>query len=134
MGLVRIETSWDDAEVGRLVGEAIATGRTKEKRHRMKLVDYNGFDNDKRELTNWKIRVAKELGLIPPPSKCSNCGTTDGEFDYHNEDYSHSLRTTPICNSCHRSLHFRTRSPGWIKRWTGIVGNFGDGTKWFEPQ
>ncbi len=127
-----INTPWDDRAVEKLVDEAIASGRTKIKASSMKLGDYNGFSGKLRVQADWKIKVAKELKLIPEATQCSVCGTTEGRIDYHNEDYSRPLQTVAICKKCHFSLHNRHRSPGWITNWEKRVKEYGDGTKWFE--
>jgi len=127
-----IKTPWDDLELEKLVDQAIATGQTKIKRLHMKLGPYNGFTGDQRDLADWKIKIAKELKLIPPPEQCSICGTKEGEFHYHNEDYSRPLQTIAICKKCHMALHNRFRAPGYSLNWGKLVHDYGDGTKWFE--
>lgn len=129
---ILIETPWDDRAVEEAVDEAIASGRTKIKASRMKLSDYNGFSGDLRVQADRKIKIAIDLGLIPPPKKCSICGTAEGRIDYHNEDYGHPLRTVAICSKCHLALHNRNRSPGWAANWQKRIEAYGDGTKWFE--
>jgi len=127
-----IKTPWDDREVERAVDEAIASGRTKIKASRMRLGPYNGFPGELRVLADWKIKIAIELRLIPPAQLCSVCGTTEGRFDYHNEDYSRALQTVPICKKCHLALHNRLRTPGHAASWERLIKAHGDGTKWFE--
>ena len=114
------------------VDEAIASGRTKVKASRMKLGDYNGFPGSLRALADRKIRVAINLRLIPPAGKCGVCGTEDGRFHYHNEDYGRPLQAVAICVKCHLALHNRHRSPGWAANWEKRIKAHGDGTKWFE--
>jgi hypothetical protein len=133
MNQISIKTPWNDRDIERLVDEAIAAGRTKIKRSHMKLGPYNGFSGEQRVLADWKIKIAKELGLIPPAEQCSVCGSTDGRIDYHNEDYSRPLQTVAICMKCHMALHNRFRSPGYAANWDKRVKEHGDnGTKWFE--
>ena len=129
---ISIETSWDDRVVEQAVDEAIARGRTKVKVSRMKLGNYNGFAGELRNLADRKIRIAIDLELIPKPSKCSVCGTEEGRFHYHNEDYGRPLQTVAICVKCHLALHSRHRSPGWAANWEKRVKAYGNGTKWFE--
>ena|SRR5438552_14511208 len=131
---ILINTTWDDRAVEQAVDEAIASSRTKIKASRMKLGDYNGFSGDQRVLADRKIKIAIELGLIPPPEKCSCsiCGTAEGRIDYHNEDYGHPLRTVAICWKCHLAVHNRHRFPGSAASWEKRVKAYGDGTKWFE--
>lgn len=75
---------------------------------------------------------AKEMGLIPQPTKCSVCGTTHGKLQHHNPDYDFTLETLPkvfsgeltvdaelgekiknclipICHKCHMELHRREK-------------------------
>jgi hypothetical protein len=127
-----ITTDWDDRAVERAVDEAIAADRIKIKASRMKLGDYNGFSGDQRVLADRKIKIAVELGLIPPPEKCSVCGTKDGRMHYHNENYERPLQTVAICAKCHLALHNRSRSAGWAANWAKRVKAYGNGTKWFE--
>ena len=129
-----ISTPWDDRAVEQAVDEAIASGRTKIKASRMKLSPYNGYSGELRVLADRKIKIAVELGLIPPAKECSCsvCGTSGGRIDYHNEDYSRPLRTVAICMKCHLALHNRSRSPGFAASWEKRVKAYGDGTKWFE--
>jgi hypothetical protein len=129
---VIIQTSWDDRAVERAVDEAIASGRTKIKSSSMKLGDYNGFSGAQRVLADRKIKIAVELGLIPPAGQCSVCGSTEGRMDYHNEDYGRPLQTVAICMKCHMALHNRRRSPGYAANWEKRVKEYGDGAKWFE--
>lgn len=129
-----ISTPWDDRAVEQSVDEAIASGRTKIKASRMKLSPYNDYSGELRVLADRKIKIAIELELIPPAKECgcSVCGTTEGRIDYHNEDYSHPLRTVAICYKCHLALHNRFRSPGFAASWEKRIKAYGDGTKWFE--
>ena len=130
-----IQTAWDDREVERAVDDAISSGRTRIKVTRMPgLGAYNGFSGELRCIVDRKIKVAVELGLIPPAreSGCSVCGNTEGRIDYHNEDYSRPLQTVAICMKCHLSLHNRFRTKGYAASWDKRVKQYGDGTKWFE--
>lgn len=127
-----IQTAWNDREVERAVDEAIFNGRTRVPRSRMSIGSYNGFPPEVRLLADRKIKVARELGLIPPASKCSVCGAVQGRIDYHAEDYSRPLLVAPICMRCHMALHNRTRSPGYARTWQKIVDAHGDGSRWFE--
>src|ERR1019366_1784365 len=129
---ISIKTPWDDRAVEKQVDEAIASDRTKIKRSHMKLGPYNGYSGDLRDLADWKIKIAIELGLIPEAEHCSVCGTIEGRIYYHNEDYSRPLQTIAICMKCHMSLHNRARSPGYAASWEKRVKEYGDGTKWFE--
>jgi hypothetical protein len=127
-----IQTPWDDGEVEEAVDLAIATGRTRVGRSSMTIGSYNGFPPEIRLLADRKIKVAQELGLIPPATKCSVCGVEQGRIDYHAEDYSRPLRVAPICMKCHMALHNRSRSSGYAKSWQRLVDIHGDGTRWFE--
>ena len=129
---ILISTAWNDREVETLVDEAIASGRTKVKASHMKLGPYNGYSGDLRVQADRKIKIAIELGLIPKPEQCTVCGSKEGRIDYHNEDYSHPLRTVAICMKCHMALHNRNRSPGYSASWDKRVREYGDGSKWFE--
>lgn len=125
-------TEWNDREVEKLVDEAIANKTTRQRLKRYRLGSYNGHSGELRDIGDWKIRVAKELNLIPPPKTCSVCGQSEGTIDYHAEDYSRPLIVVPICKGCHVSLHRRNGSPGWVENWRRRVTQFGNGTKWFE--
>jgi hypothetical protein len=129
---ISIETGWDAEAVERAVDEAILNGRTNVKKSHMRLQPYNGYSGELRVAVDRKIKVAIELGLIPPPLKCSVCGCTEGRIDYHNEDYSHALRTIAVCVRCHLALHNRLRSRGGAERWGRLVKLYGNGTQWFE--
>jgi len=130
--LGRISPVWDDREIERLADAAIADGRTRVRRSSMKLGPYNGFPGELRVDADRKIKVAIELGLIPPPTECSVCGSRDGRMDYHAEDYSRPLLVASICQKCHMALHNRLRSPGYAASWQKKIDAYGDGTKWFE--
>ena len=127
-----IKTPWDDRAVEQAVDEAIANGRTNIKASRMKLGPYNDYPGELRVQADRKIRIAVDLGIIPPASQCSVCSTTEGPIDYHNEDYSRPLQTVAICKKCHFALHNRLRSSGHAANWEKRVKAYGDGTKWFE--
>ncbi|HEY1229550.1 MAG TPA: hypothetical protein VGF26_19765 [Ramlibacter sp.] len=127
-----IETPWNDQDVERAVDEAISSGRTRVGRSSMTLGAYNGFPAEVRLTADRKIKVALELGLIPPAKKCSVCGNVQGRIDYHAEDYSRPLLVAPICMKCHMALHNRSRSPGYARNWQRIVIAHGDGSRWFE--
>lgn len=127
-----IQTEWDDRSVEHAVDEAIALKLTSVKKPSMKLGPYNDFSGDVRVLADWKVKVAIELKLIPRPTRCSVCNKSTGRIDYHAEDYSRPLRVAPICQGCHLSLHHRLRGAGYAESWKRRVGQYGDGTKWFE--
>lgn len=127
-----IQTEWDDRSVEEAVDEAIALKLTSVKKSSMKLGPYNGFSGEVRVLADWKIKVAVELKLIPRPTRCSVCNKSTGRIDYHAEDYGRPLRVAPICQGCHLSLHNRLRGAGYAESWRRRVGQYGDGTKWFE--
>jgi hypothetical protein len=127
-----IQTEWDDRRVEQAVDEAIALKLTSVKKSSMKLASYNGFSGEVRVLADRKIKVAIELTLIPRPTRCSVCHKSTGRIDYHAEDYGRPLRVAPICQGCHLALHNRLRGAGYAESWKRRVGQYGDGTKWFE--
>ena len=108
-----IQTEWDDRSIERAVDEAIALKLAFVKKSSMKLGPYNGFRGEVRVLADLKIKVAIELKLIPHPTRCSVCNKSTGRIDYHAEDN-------------------RLRGAGYAESWKRRVGQYGDGTKWFE--
>jgi hypothetical protein len=127
-----IQPPWNDIEVERSVDQAIASGRTRIRKSSMRIGPYNGFTREARLIADRKIKVAIELGLIPPATKCSICPSEEGRIDYHAEDYSRPLIVAPICMKCHMALHNRNRSEGYARSWQKLVAAHGDGTRWFE--
>lgn len=127
-----IVTSWDDRAVEHQVDQAIAAGRTTVRLASMKLGPYNGYSGEVRVQADRKIKVAIELGLIPPSRQCSVCGETKGRIDYHAENYGRPLLVAAICQKCHMALHNRFRSSGYAASWQKRIKPHADGTKWFE--
>jgi hypothetical protein len=90
------------------------------------LKTYQGFSSRER-VEAWKrIWVARWMGLIPHPTKCSICGSAG--HHYHNEDYSRPLDAKPVCRACHLAIHQRFRNPD---RWMRLVAKFATVGCWF---
>lgn len=69
---------------------------------------YNGISAQERLASYRKTKQAIAAGIIPPPSKCSECGQTQGRIDYHSEDYhSPTKGLVELCARCHLFLHCR---------------------------
>jgi hypothetical protein len=82
------------------------------------LKEYNGFSsNERAKVGNFQLK-AIQSGEYPKPVQCSLCGSTDGQMQLHNEDYSKPFEgAIPICRSCHSALHIRfTKPERWEKR------------------
>ncbi len=68
--------------------------------------EYNGFSSNERAKVG-KIQLAAiRAGEFPKPTACELCGTTEGQFQLHNEDYSKPFDDAhPICRTCHLALY-----------------------------
>ena len=80
--------------------------------------EYNGFSSNERAKVGKLQLEAIRSGKFPKPTVCELCGTTEGQLQLHNEDYSKPLEDAhPICRSCHLALHVRFTNPErWEKR------------------
>ena len=96
--------------------------------------EYNGFSSNERAKVG-KIQLeAVRSGKFPKPAQCELCGSTDGQLQLHNEDYSKPFEDAhPICRACHLALHVRFTNPErWEKRKEFIRSTRGPGNYWWE--
>lgn len=96
--------------------------------------DYNGFSSNERAKVGKLQLEAIRGGNFPKPVACELCGTTEGQLQLHNEDYSKPFEDAhPICRSCHLALHVRFTNPErWERRKERIRELRGDGEYWWE--
>ncbi len=99
-----------------------------------KMRDYNGFSSNERAKVGKLQLEAIRSGKLPKPTKCELCGTSEGQLQLHNEDYSKPLDDAhPICRACHLALHVRFNNPErWEKRKAYIRGVRGNGDYWWD--
>ncbi len=70
------------------------------------LTDYKQWTGKQRLASLRKTKKAIADGIIPPPTKCSQCGKTEGRIDYHNKNYDDPIKyLIPLCMTCHLRLH-----------------------------
>ena len=95
---------------------------------------YNGFSSSERAKVGKQQLAAIRSGDFPKPTKCELCGTTEGQLQLHNEDYSKPFDDAhPICRSCHLALHIRFTDPKrWEKRKAYIHEIRGEGEYWWD--
>jgi hypothetical protein len=68
--------------------------------------DYKGWTGKERLASLRKTNAAIAAGIIPPATECNRCGKTTGSIEYHNPDYSDSIKyLEPLCKGCHIRLH-----------------------------
>lgn len=111
------QPGFDDLEIQRLVEQAVELGRADWPRWSWPTPGpYNGHTGEQR-IWGWKrVWLAVRLGLLPTPQMCSICKTRNERIQYHNEDYSRPLQAKPVCQSCHKIIHTRFRSPqSWLQ-------------------
>ncbi|QIG76133.1 hypothetical protein EVC24_112 [Rhizobium phage RHph_I4] len=123
---------FNDLEIQRLVEEHVALGRSQWPKWSWPTPGpYNGHTGPER-VEGWKrVWLAVRIGLLPSPTQCSICLTRNDRIQYHNEDYSRPLQAKPVCQSCHKIVHTRFRSPeGWLQL---VARNRVEGYRqWFE--
>ena len=69
--------------------------------------EYNGFSSNERAKVGKLQLEAVRAGKLPKPSKCELCGSTEGQLQLHNEDYSKPFDDAhPISRSCHLHCMF----------------------------
>lgn len=96
--------------------------------------EYNGFSSNERAKVGKLQLDAIRSGKFPKPAVCELCGTTEGQLQLHNEDYSKPFEDAhPICRSCHLALHVRFTNPErWAKRKAYILEIRGAGEYWWD--
>src|SRR5947209_6943822 len=86
---------------------------------------YNGFGPKVRDESYAWLKLGIASGTIPPPARCSACGETRGQIDYHTEDYSRPfgphIYAHELCFRCHMALHSRFRNPGVWSRYIEML-------------
>jgi hypothetical protein len=86
---------------------------------------YNGFGPRIRNESWVWLKAALDAGTIPPPSRCSACGESRGQIDYHTEDYSRPfgphIYAHELCFRCHMCIHARFRNPAMFRRYTEML-------------
>ncbi|MFZ2586822.1 MAG: hypothetical protein WAZ18_01670 [Alphaproteobacteria bacterium] len=89
---------------------------------------YNGFTHDQRVKVWQAVKLAIEMGLMPPPSTgtCEICRTRQN-LCYHSEDYS-VLAPYILCQRCHRLIHQRFKTP---EAWQAHVARYHQDGAWF---
>lgn len=99
-----------------------------------KMREYNGFSSNERAKVGKLQLEAIRSGKFPKPTVCELCGTTEGQLQLHNEDYSKPFEDAhPICRSCHLALHVRFTNPErWEKRKAYIHEVRGKGEYWWD--
>ena len=123
-----LEPDWDDHVIQKQVEIAIASGRIKPPSWSGTIKPYQGATPQER-INGWKItKCAILMGLLPEPTMCSVCGTTQRTMESHTEDYSRPIQSKPICRSCHRILHNRFKNP---ERWKAFVDKHAYPEAWF---
>jgi hypothetical protein len=102
-------------------------------RSQSKLREYNGFSSSERAKVGKLQLEAIRSGKFPKPTKCELCGTSEGQLQLHNEDYSKPfVDAHPICRSCHLALHVRFTNPErWEKRKAHIREVRSSGSDWW---
>lgn len=94
--------------------------------------DYKKWTAAQRNRSLALTRKAKQLGLIPKPSRCCFCGQENGILHHHNVDYDVTLELQPkilngtateeefemvmnvlkpVCWRCHMMLHRAEKHP-----------------------
>ena len=96
--------------------------------------EYNGFSSSERTKVSKLQLEAIRSGMFPKPTACELCGTTEGQLQLHNENYSKPFEDAhPICRSCHLALHVRFTNPElWEKRKAYIHEIRGEGEYWWD--
>jgi hypothetical protein len=121
--------NWDADKLLRTVELAVASGlRRYPKWPYPVLKPYRGYSGRARVAAWQRIRVALQMGLLPPPSRCSVCRNASNTGHYHCENYSKPLDAKPICPACHRALHRRFTAP---ECWLALVEHFATPGCWF---
>lgn len=70
------------------------------------LGSYKRWTGKQREASYRITKKAIADGIIPPATKCSSCGKTEGRIDYHSENYDDPINgLISMCMSCHLKLH-----------------------------
>lgn len=106
--------------------------------------DYKKWTAEQRNKSLSQTRVARRMGIIPPPSRCCFCGQEKGIIHYHNVDYDVSLRIQPkliagnatneekeelmsvlkqVCWRCHMMLHKEERHPKSAEKYFEAIKN-----------
>ena len=124
-----LEPKWDDLAIQMQVEAVIASGKMNTPKWSGTINPYQGFTPQER-INGWKItKCAFAMGLLPKPTMCSVCGTTQRTMESHTEDYSRPIQSKPICRSCHRLLHNRFKKPA---RWKKLVDAHAYPGAWFK--
>lgn len=123
------QSNWDSPAAERAVEQAAAAKRVCYRSWRWPpLKTYRGFSSEER-IRGWqKVWAARELGILPAPTRCSIClSACAGQ--YHSEDYSRPLDAKPVCRRCHIILHQRFQRP---QIWEALVSAQNGRCGWFR--
>lgn len=103
---------------------------------------YKKWSAEERQRSLALTNRAKRLGLIPPATKCSICGQSEGIIQYHNENYDATLQyvpklllgtatdeerkaiaeaLVPLCWRCHMVHHSMHRNKEAVERYFAEV-------------
>lgn len=120
---------WDSGAAQRIVEAAVAEGHYRYPHWRWPaLPSYQGFTSEER-IRGWqKVWIARQLNLLPAPTKCSIC-LCACVGQYHSEDYSRPLEAKPVCRRCHAILHQRFMRP---EVWRALRNGQRDREGWFS--
>lgn len=67
---------------------------------------WHGFTDKMRNDGDKLVKQAIADGILPPPSRCSECGQTQGILHYHQDTYTDPVKySRALCWRCHMVTH-----------------------------